>query len=91
MVGPWGGYEMSPGVKVLWTPGHTEEDASLLVETAEGIYVLTHLWSLPDMTTEEDPLACNQAKLEKSRHKIVPLADWIIPGYGQLFKNPRKG
>jgi glyoxylase-like metal-dependent hydrolase (beta-lactamase superfamily II) len=31
------GYEMAPGVKVLRTPGHTEEDASLMMETAEGI------------------------------------------------------
>jgi glyoxylase-like metal-dependent hydrolase (beta-lactamase superfamily II) len=37
------GYQITPGVQVLRTPGHTEEDASLMVETAAGIYVLTHL------------------------------------------------
>jgi glyoxylase-like metal-dependent hydrolase (beta-lactamase superfamily II) len=85
------GYEMAPGAKVLRTPGHTEEDASLMVETAEGIYVLTHLWWLPDMTPEQDPLAWDQAKLEESRNKVITLADWIIPGHGHMFKNPRKG
>jgi glyoxylase-like metal-dependent hydrolase (beta-lactamase superfamily II) len=84
-------YEVTPGVKVLRTPGHTEEDASLMVETGEGIYVLTHLWWLPDMTPEHDPLAWSQTKLEESRSKIVTLADWIIPGHGHMFKNPRKG
>ena len=36
-------YELAPGIKVICTPGHTKEDASLLVETAEGKYALTHL------------------------------------------------
>ena len=36
-------YESAPGIKVICTPGHTNEDASLLVETAEGMYALTHL------------------------------------------------
>jgi glyoxylase-like metal-dependent hydrolase (beta-lactamase superfamily II) len=85
------GYEMAPGVKVLRTPGHTEEDASLMVETTEGIYVLTHLWWLSDMTPEQDPLAWDQGKLEEGRNKIVAIADWIIPGHGQMFKNPHKG
>ena len=84
------GYEMTPGVTVLRIPGHTEEDASLMVETAEGIYVLTPLWWLPDMTPEQDPLAWNRAKLKESRNKIITLADWIIPGHGPMFKNPRK-
>ena len=49
------GYAIAPGITVLRTPGHTEEDASLVVETAEGTYVLTHLWWLDDMTPETDP------------------------------------
>jgi glyoxylase-like metal-dependent hydrolase (beta-lactamase superfamily II) len=44
------GYAIAPGITVLRTPGHTEEDASLVAETAEGTYVLTHLWWLDDMT-----------------------------------------
>lgn len=83
-------YEIASGVKVLRTPGHSEEDASLLVETPEGIYVMTHLWWFPDMTPEKDPVAWNQGKLEQGRNKIVTVADWIIPGHGPMFKNPRK-
>jgi len=84
------GYEIAPGIKVLRTPGHTEEDASLMVETTEGIYVLTHLWWLPDMTPEQDPLASSQDQLDAHRKKVLAIADWIIPGHGKMFKNPHK-
>jgi glyoxylase-like metal-dependent hydrolase (beta-lactamase superfamily II) len=85
------GYAIAPGITVLRTPGHTEEDASLVVETAEGTYVLTHLWWLDDMTPETDPIAWKQEALEASRKKVVAIADWIIPGHGKRFQNPRKG
>jgi hypothetical protein len=49
------GYEIAPGIKVLRTPGHTEEDASLVVETKGGTYALTPLWWLPDMTRKKTP------------------------------------
>jgi glyoxylase-like metal-dependent hydrolase (beta-lactamase superfamily II) len=84
------GYEIAPGIKVLRTPGHTEEDASLVVETTEGTYVLTHLWWLPDMTPEKDPLASSQDQLDASRKKILAIADWIVPGHGKMFQNPHK-
>ena len=85
------GYEMAQGIKVLRTPGHTAEDASLLVETTEGTYALTHCWWFSDMTPDKDPIAWNQAQLDASRHKIATMADWIIPGHGKMVKNPRKG
>jgi glyoxylase-like metal-dependent hydrolase (beta-lactamase superfamily II) len=84
-------YDIVPGITVLRTPGHTEEDASLVVRADDGIYVLTHLWWLEDMTPEMDPLAWDQAKLEASRQRILAIADWIIPGHGRMFRNPRKG
>ena len=85
------GHEIALGIKVLRTPGHTAEDASLVVETAYGTYVLTHVWWLSDMTPGKDPLAWNQAKLDESRQRMVAMADWIIPGHGKMFKSPRKG
>ena len=85
------GYAMAPGINVLHTPGHTEEDASLVVETAEGTYVLTHRWWLDDMTLETDPIAWKQEALDASSQKVVAIADGIIPGHGTAFRNPRKG
>ncbi|WP_323844498.1 MBL fold metallo-hydrolase [Microbulbifer magnicolonia] len=84
------GYEVAPGIEVLRTPGHTDEDASLVVKTADGTYVLTHLWWFPDMTPVQDPLASSQSDLDKHREKILGIADWIIPGHGKMFKNPQK-
>lgn len=84
------GYQVAPGIKVLRTPGHTPEDATLLVETSDGTYALTHLWWFSDMTPQEDPLASSQSDLEKSRKKILEMADWIIPGHGKMFRNPQR-
>lgn len=83
-------YDVAPGITVLRTPGHTEEDASLMVKTDAGTYVLTHLWWLEDMTPETDPLAWSQAHLDASRQQVLALADWVIPGHGKMFRNPRK-
>ena len=85
------GYAIAPGIRVLRTPGHTEEDASLAVETQQGTYVLTHLWAFADITLGEDPLAWNQEMLDEQRKKILQIADWIIPGHGPSVKNPHKG
>jgi glyoxylase-like metal-dependent hydrolase (beta-lactamase superfamily II) len=84
------GYEIAPGIKVMRTPGHTEEDASLVVETPDGTYVLTHLWWLPDMTPEKDPLASSQDQIDAHRKKVLAIADWIVPGHGKMFRNPHK-
>jgi glyoxylase-like metal-dependent hydrolase (beta-lactamase superfamily II) len=83
-------YEIDAGITVLRTPGHTEEDASLIVETEEGIVALTHLWWHEDMTPEKDPLAWDQEQLEAHRERLLTIADWIIPGHGKAFKNPHK-
>ena len=83
-------YELAPGIRVVRTPGHTEEDASLVVETDQGTYVLTHLWAFADIQPGEDPLAWNQASLDANREKILQIADWIIPGHGSPVKNPHK-
>ncbi|MEM8864449.1 MAG: MBL fold metallo-hydrolase [Planctomycetota bacterium] len=81
---------LAPGVRVLRTPGHTNEDASLLVETDEGVYALTHVWWNEQMQPEVDPLAEAPETLIKSRQLILDVADWIIPGHGRKFANPRK-
>ena len=83
-------YELAPGIRVVRTPGHTKEDASLVVETGEGVYVLTHLWWMPGLAPEVDPLAWSQAELEKHRKAMLKIADWIVPGHGKMFKNPAK-
>ncbi|NQY30363.1 MAG: MBL fold metallo-hydrolase [Flavobacteriaceae bacterium] len=83
-------FEISEGVTVVKTPGHTHEDASLLVETKAGTYFLTHMWWNDQFGPDKDPLAQDQATLDKNRAEWVHQVDWIVPGHGKMFKNPKK-
>ncbi|MEM9354263.1 MAG: MBL fold metallo-hydrolase [Planctomycetota bacterium] len=83
-------YELASGVYVLQTPGHTKQDASLVVETEEGVVVLTHLWWDENMQPAVDPLAEAPKELDQHRLKVLEIADWIIPGHGKKFANPGK-
>lgn len=83
-------YELAKGIRVIRTPGHTDEDASLIVEAEDGIYVFTHVWWNEKMEPEIDPLAEDHAKLLESRANIIKISDYIIPGHGKMFKNPQK-
>jgi glyoxylase-like metal-dependent hydrolase (beta-lactamase superfamily II) len=79
-------YVVAPHVYVLRTPGHTNEDASLVVETEAGNYVLTHVWWNEQMEPKIDPLAEDAEALRKSREKVLAIARWIIPGHGSMFE-----
>lgn len=80
------GYRLSPHAQLWLTPGHTQEDASLIVEADDGIYAMTHLWWRSDRTPEIDPLADDQTAIEASRARILATADIVIPGHGGAFR-----
>ncbi len=79
------GYRLSPRAQLWLTPGHTEEDATLVVEADDGVYALTHLWWRADRTPEVDPLAWDQSLLERSRERVLGAADIVVPGHGGAF------
>lgn len=80
------GYNLSPRSQLWLTPGHTEEDASLIVEADDGVYAMTHLWWHADRTPELDPFAPDQSVLERSRGRVLAAADIVIPGHGASFR-----
>jgi glyoxylase-like metal-dependent hydrolase (beta-lactamase superfamily II) len=83
---PAEGYEVSPSVHLLETPGHTSEDITTLVLTDAGLVACTHLW-WSEEGPEEDPLATDQALLLRSRARMLSLGvDLIVPGHGPPFK-----
>jgi glyoxylase-like metal-dependent hydrolase (beta-lactamase superfamily II) len=84
------GHQLSESVRVIETPGHAQECAALLVDTAEGTVALTHAWWFADMTPVEDPLAWDQAALERSRARLLQVADVIVPGHGPAFRPDRR-
>jgi len=80
------GWQMTDHAQLWLTPGHSEEDASLIVEADDGVYALTHLWWFPDRTPAIDPYAPDQAILEKHRDRVLAVADVVIPGHGEAFR-----
>ncbi|NJD29769.1 MAG: MBL fold metallo-hydrolase [Chloroflexi bacterium] len=80
------GHRLSPNSELWLTPGHTEEDASLIVRTADGVHAMTHLWWLGDRTPKIDPLAWDQAALERSRARLLEAVDVVVPGHGRPFR-----
>ena len=85
------GWQLSEHVTLWQTPGHTNEDASLIVAADDGTYALTHLWWSADRTPEIDPYAPDQAVLEAQRARVLAVADVVIPGHGESFRVERTG
>jgi glyoxylase-like metal-dependent hydrolase (beta-lactamase superfamily II) len=86
---PGDGYRLSPKSELWLTPGHTQEDASLIVEADDGVYAMTHLWWHADRTPEIDPYADDQVTLEANRARVLAVADIVIPGHGGPFRVER--
>jgi glyoxylase-like metal-dependent hydrolase (beta-lactamase superfamily II) len=86
---PGDGYRLSPKSELWLTPGHTLEDASLIVQADDGVYAMTHLWWHADRTPEIDPVADDQDALEQSRKRVLAVADVVIPGHGGAFRVER--
>lgn len=79
------GYQLSPNCRVWLTPGHTAEDATLIVRADDAVYAITHLWWRGDRSPEMDPLADDQPELERNRARVLEAADIVVPGHGQPF------
>ena len=86
---PGDGYRLSPKAQLWLTPGHTAEDASLIVEADDGVYAMTHLWWHADRTPELDPYADDQQAIEAGRERVLAVADVVIPGHGGAFRVTR--
>lgn len=83
------GHLLAPRSQLWLTPGHTQEDATLVVEADDGVYAMTHLWWREDRSPEVDPLADDQAAIEAGRARVLAVADVVIPGHGGPFRVTR--
>lgn len=89
-------------LEVILTPGHTHEHASIIASTDKGKIVVAAdvFWWTEDeeqktdsvdmFINREDPFTVERDALIKSRKKVLEIADWIIPGHGKMFANPKK-
>lgn len=83
---PAEGSEISRGIRLIETPGHSPQDISTLVETDEGLVVFTHLWWTAEGPVE-DPYAPDPELLHANRERVLGLAGLvrIHPGHGPGF------
>ena len=80
------GRVLSDGIRLIRTPGHTVEDISTTVSTADGLIVCTHAWWF-EGGPEEDPYAPDRDVLARSRDRILALdPTLIVPGHGVAFQ-----
>lgn len=76
--------DLSRSVRLVATPGHTPQDITTLVSTADGVAALTHLW-WSIRGPREDPVATDPEALHAGRARILGIADLIVPGHGAPF------
>jgi glyoxylase-like metal-dependent hydrolase (beta-lactamase superfamily II) len=82
---PADGFAVSPAIRLVETPGHTPQDITTVVDTADGLLAFTHLWWHAEGPAR-DPLAADHAALDVSRRKILGLSPaLIVPGHGSPF------
>jgi glyoxylase-like metal-dependent hydrolase (beta-lactamase superfamily II) len=81
---PAEGYQVSPSILLIETPGHTPQDITTLVGTPSGLVAFTHLWWHAGGPAE-DPLASDLAALHAGRERVLGVASRIVPGHGAPF------
>ena len=81
---PAEGYELSPSIRLIETPGHTAQDITTLVGTRDGVVAFTHLWWSAEGPAE-DPLASDLVALHRNRERVLQVATLIVPGHGAPF------
>lgn len=85
-------YVVDENVSVVHTPGHDNRSISVLVKTAEGLVAITgdlfeynKDWLTVDTSKAWEPWSQDKDLQNKSRAKIWKLADYIVPGHGDMF------
>jgi glyoxylase-like metal-dependent hydrolase (beta-lactamase superfamily II) len=79
------GASISPSIRLHATPGHTPQDVTTLVGTADDVVALTHLWWTAEGPAD-DPYTPDREELRQQRERVLDLATLIVPGHGAPFR-----
>ncbi|GHE08129.1 MBL fold metallo-hydrolase [Klenkia taihuensis] len=79
------GVQLTPSVRLLATPGHTPQDITTLVGTADDVVALTHLWWTAEGPAD-DPYTPDRDQLREQRERVLALATLVVPGHGPAFR-----
>jgi glyoxylase-like metal-dependent hydrolase (beta-lactamase superfamily II) len=82
---PADGLQLTPSIRLLATPGHTPQDLTTLVGTADDVIAATHLWWTQDGPAD-DPYSPDREELRRQRKRVLDLATMILPGHGAPFR-----
>jgi glyoxylase-like metal-dependent hydrolase (beta-lactamase superfamily II) len=77
------GFELSPSIRLIRTPGHSPEDITTLAGTVDGVAAFTHVWWSGEGPAD-DPYA-DMDQLHASRARVLGVADVVVPGHGPQF------
>ena len=78
------GFQLSPSILLIETPGHTPQDITTLVGTRDGVIAFTHLWWHAGGPAK-DPYSHDLDVLRANRERVLGLASQIVPGHGAPF------
>jgi glyoxylase-like metal-dependent hydrolase (beta-lactamase superfamily II) len=84
------GNEIAENVFIMHTPGHTDDMISVRVNTDKGSVVIAGD-AIPgkeymNIEKQPNPVLMDVEEFNKSRKKILEVADYIVPGHGDIFK-----
>jgi glyoxylase-like metal-dependent hydrolase (beta-lactamase superfamily II) len=83
-------YRIDDEIEIIPTPGHTEQDISVVVRTVHGTYVIAGdlFESKDDLENEElwRSFSEHPEIHKESRKRVLEFADYIIPGHGDMFR-----
>jgi glyoxylase-like metal-dependent hydrolase (beta-lactamase superfamily II) len=86
-------YKIDDEVDVIPTPGHTEQDVSVVVRTVDGTYAIVgDLFECAEDSESEELWRSSSGNPEQQRagrEKVLALADFIVPGHGNMFEVKR--
>lgn len=82
-------YMIDNDLQIISTPGHTEQDVSVIVRTTQGTFAIVGdlFESKNDLEDESiwQSLSLNPSQQAISRRTILQMADFIVPGHGEPF------
>lgn len=97
LIRPHDGHVPGTDIKVVPTPGHTPDHASLMVRSKDANYLVAgDLFWWEDISTPpsdaadllglKDEFAYDLGFLKASRQAVLPVADIVIPGHGSQVR-----
>lgn len=78
--------DFTDDIKIIKTPGHSRTGITLMVKTKIGRVAICGDVFWMEGGPAEDSYANDMKQLQKSRKKVLALADYVIPGHAGMFK-----